>query len=88
MQNNASNAVVCKSSVYCSCLCNLPQHLTCLHCGHTHVRKQTGECVKKGNSFLRKGIHGGNHGTWFSAEPGNLYNKHSYKFSGGSRGQQ
>eukprot|EP00200_Dunaliella_tertiolecta_P002740 CAMPEP_0202339666 /NCGR_PEP_ID=MMETSP1126-20121109/1429_1 /ASSEMBLY_ACC=CAM_ASM_000457 /TAXON_ID=3047 /ORGANISM="Dunaliella tertiolecta, Strain CCMP1320" /LENGTH=135 /DNA_ID=CAMNT_0048930247 /DNA_START=74 /DNA_END=481 /DNA_ORIENTATION=+ len=40
------------------------------------------ECVKKSNCFLRKGIHGGNHRTMFSAEPGNLYNKHSYKFSG------
>lgn len=36
------------------------------------------ECVKKNNSFLRKGLHG----VCFSAEAGNLYNSHSYKYSG------
>lgn len=36
------------------------------------------EMVKGHNSFLRKNING----TIFSAEPGNLYNKHSYKYSG------
>eukprot|EP00878_Enallax_costatus_P000267 GHUV01000335.1.p1 GENE.GHUV01000335.1~~GHUV01000335.1.p1 ORF type:complete len:130 (+),score=54.59 GHUV01000335.1:161-550(+) len=36
------------------------------------------EVVKGHNSFLRKNLNG----TIFSAEPGNLYNKHSYKYSG------
>ncbi|WIA21745.1 hypothetical protein OEZ86_009452 [Tetradesmus obliquus] len=36
------------------------------------------EVVKGHNSFLRKNL---NH-TSFSAEAGNLYNKHSYKYSG------
>eukprot|EP00882_Tetradesmus_deserticola_P000386 GHRQ01000424.1.p1 GENE.GHRQ01000424.1~~GHRQ01000424.1.p1 ORF type:complete len:130 (+),score=65.26 GHRQ01000424.1:116-505(+) len=36
------------------------------------------ELVKGHNSFLRKNLHG----KIFSAEPGNLYNKHSYKYSG------
>ena len=40
------------------------------------------ECVKNGNCFLRKGLNG----SVFSAEPGNLYNLNTYKFSGGSKG--
>ncbi|KAF6257719.1 component of cytosolic 80S ribosome and 60S large subunit [Scenedesmus sp. NREL 46B-D3] len=36
------------------------------------------EVVKGHNSFVRKNLHG----TTFSAEAGNLYNKHSYKYSG------
>eukprot|EP00879_Flechtneria_rotunda_P012618 GHRR01013176.1.p1 GENE.GHRR01013176.1~~GHRR01013176.1.p1 ORF type:complete len:131 (-),score=51.76 GHRR01013176.1:50-442(-) len=36
------------------------------------------EVVKGHNSFVRKNLHG----RVFSAEPGNLYNKHSYKYSG------
>ncbi len=36
------------------------------------------ECIKGHNAFIRKGLNG----AIFSAEPGNLYNKHSYKFSG------
>lgn len=36
------------------------------------------ELVKQHNSFLRKGAKG----IVFSAEPGNLYNKNSYKYSG------
>jgi hypothetical protein len=36
------------------------------------------EVVKGHNSFLRKNLNG----TRFSAEAGNLYNKHSYKYSG------
>ena len=36
------------------------------------------ECIKGGNSFMRKGLNG----TILSAEPGNLASKHSYKFSG------
>ncbi|GLC35065.1 hypothetical protein PLESTB_000550600 [Pleodorina starrii] len=36
------------------------------------------EVVKGHNSFMRKAAKG----IVFSAEPGNLYNKHSYKFSG------
>jgi len=40
------------------------------------------ECVKKSNAFMKKGIHGGNARSWFSSEPGNLYNRHSFKFSG------
>jgi len=36
------------------------------------------ELVKNSNSFLRKSVHG----AVFSAEPGNLFNKHSYKYSG------
>ena len=36
------------------------------------------EVVKGHNAFVRKNL---NH-TTFSAEPGNLYNKHSYKHSG------
>ncbi|KAK9800756.1 hypothetical protein WJX73_007778 [Symbiochloris irregularis] len=34
--------------------------------------------LKNWNSFYRKGLNN----TRFSAEPGNLYNKHSYKYSG------
>lgn len=37
--------------------------------------------VKDWNCFQRKGLHG----TIFSAEPGNIYNKHSYKYSGDCR---
>lgn len=37
------------------------------------------ELVKGHNAFLRRSV---NH-TLFSAEPGNLYNKNSYKYSGG-----
>jgi hypothetical protein len=42
------------------------------------------EITKGWNSFVRKATKG----VWFSAEPGNLYNKHSYKYSGarGNRG--
>lgn len=36
------------------------------------------ELVKGHNSFIRKNLHG----NIFSAEKGNLYAKHSYKFSG------
>ena len=36
------------------------------------------QCIKGGNSYLRKGLNN----TYFSAEPGNLTSKHSYKFSG------
>ncbi|KAI8463662.1 MAG: component of cytosolic 80S ribosome and 60S large subunit [Monoraphidium minutum] len=36
------------------------------------------ELVKTNNSFLRKNLHG----NIFSAEKGNLYAKHSYKYSG------
>jgi len=36
------------------------------------------QCIKGGNSYLRKGINN----TVFSAEPGNLTSKHSFKFSG------
>lgn len=36
------------------------------------------QIVKKNNSFIRKGLNG----ELFSAEKGNLTNKHSYKFSG------
>lgn len=36
------------------------------------------EVVKGHNSVLRKNLNG----SVFSAEPGNLYNKHSYKYSG------
>ncbi|GLI70749.1 hypothetical protein VaNZ11_015776, partial [Volvox africanus] len=36
------------------------------------------EVLKNHNSFIRKSVKG----LVFSAEPGNLYNKHSYKFSG------
>jgi large subunit ribosomal protein L28e len=39
------------------------------------------ELIKGNNAFLRPSV---NH-TLFSAEPGNLYNKHSYKYSGGCR---
>merc|ERR1712087_1057336 len=35
------------------------------------------QCIKGGNSFMRKGLNN----TYFSAEPGNLTGKHSYKFS-------
>jgi hypothetical protein len=42
------------------------------------------EIVKGHNSFLRKNLNG----AIFSAEPGNLYNKHSYKYSGGWHHQQ
>lgn len=36
------------------------------------------QIVKGHNSFMRKGLNG----MVLSAEPGNLYNKHSYKYSG------
>ncbi|QDZ19339.1 ribosomal protein L28 [Chloropicon primus] len=36
------------------------------------------QCIKGGNSFMRKGINN----TYFSAEAGNLAGKHSYKHSG------
>jgi large subunit ribosomal protein L28e len=36
------------------------------------------EVLKYHNAFIRKGVKG----LVFSAEPGNLYNKHSYKYSG------
>ncbi|GAX72956.1 hypothetical protein CEUSTIGMA_g411.t1 [Chlamydomonas eustigma] len=36
------------------------------------------QIVRAHNSFLKTGLHGHK----FSAEPGNLYNKHSYKDSG------
>ncbi|GAX84421.1 hypothetical protein CEUSTIGMA_g11842.t1 [Chlamydomonas eustigma] len=36
------------------------------------------QIVRAQNSFMRTGLHGHK----FSAEPGNLYNKHSYKYSG------
>jgi hypothetical protein len=39
------------------------------------------EVVKGHNSFVRKNLNG----TTFSAEAGNLYNKHSYKYSGEQR---
>jgi hypothetical protein len=38
------------------------------------------ELVKNNNSFIRKGRNG----IILSAEPGNLYSKHSYKYSGRS----
>jgi hypothetical protein len=41
------------------------------------------EVVKGHNSFVRKNLNG----TTFSAEAGNLYNKHSYKYSGEQRAQ-
>ncbi|KAK9862910.1 hypothetical protein WJX84_006689 [Apatococcus fuscideae] len=34
--------------------------------------------VKKNNVYLHKGLNG----SQFSSEPGNLYNRHSYKYSG------
>jgi Ribosomal L28e protein family len=36
------------------------------------------QILKGHNSFVRKGLNG----LVLSAEPGNLYNKHSYKYSG------
>ena len=42
------------------------------------------QCIKGNNAFLRKGSKG-RADAIFSAEPGNLYNKHSYKFSGAAR---
>eukprot|EP00195_Chlamydomonas_chlamydogama_P015282 CAMPEP_0202894068 /NCGR_PEP_ID=MMETSP1392-20130828/3520_1 /ASSEMBLY_ACC=CAM_ASM_000868 /TAXON_ID=225041 /ORGANISM="Chlamydomonas chlamydogama, Strain SAG 11-48b" /LENGTH=126 /DNA_ID=CAMNT_0049578619 /DNA_START=75 /DNA_END=455 /DNA_ORIENTATION=+ len=36
------------------------------------------QVIRNNNSFLRKGLNG----SLFSAEAGNLANKHSYKFSG------
>ena len=36
------------------------------------------QLVRGHNSFIRKGLNG----LVLSAEPGNLYNKHSYKYSG------
>ena len=36
------------------------------------------QCIKGGNSYLRKGLNG----TCLSSEPGNLTSTHSYKFSG------
>ncbi len=38
------------------------------------------QLVKKQNVFLHKGLNG----SQFSSEPGNLYNRHSYKYSGAS----
>ncbi|KQK05123.1 60S ribosomal protein L28-1 [Brachypodium distachyon] len=40
------------------------------------------ELVKKNNSFLVKQFGNGNAKVQFSKEPNNLYNVHSYKFSG------
>lgn len=40
------------------------------------------ECLKRSSCFLRKG---GAVAPVFSAEPGNLMNKHSFKFSGAQR---
>ena len=39
------------------------------------------QVIKKGNAFLRKGSNGRSDPI-FSAEKGNLYARHSYKFSG------
>ena len=39
------------------------------------------QVIKKGNAFLRKGSNGRGDPI-FSAEKGNLYARHSYKFSG------
>lgn len=39
------------------------------------------QVIKKNNSFLRKGS-AGRHDAVFSAEPGNLYARHSFKHSG------
>ena len=39
------------------------------------------QVIKNNNCFLRKGSNGRNDPI-FSAEKGNLYNKHSFKFSG------
>mmetsp|Transcript_43078 Transcript_43078/g.102283 ORF Transcript_43078/g.102283 Transcript_43078/m.102283 type:complete len:135 (-) Transcript_43078:58-462(-) len=36
------------------------------------------QLVKRNNAFLRKNLNN----QYFSAEPGNLYNRHSYKYSG------
>ena len=36
------------------------------------------QLIRGNNSFLKKGLNN----TFFSAEPGNLTSKHSYKFSG------
>ena len=36
------------------------------------------QLVKNNHAFLHKGLHGAQ----FSAEPGNLYNINSYKYSG------
>jgi large subunit ribosomal protein L28e len=36
------------------------------------------QLVKGHNSFLKKGLNG----AYFSSEPGNLYSKSSYKYSG------
>ncbi len=38
------------------------------------------QLVKNYNCFLHKGLNG----SQFSAEPGNLYNLNSYKYSGGN----
>lgn len=40
------------------------------------------QCVKQSNSYMRKSKQA-RHTTILSAEKGNLYNVHSYKFSGG-----
>jgi hypothetical protein len=53
---------------------------------HPHsVRRMSAEvvwqCIKKNNAFLRKGS-AGRHDAIFSAEPGNLYARHSFKHSG------
>ncbi|KAJ9517449.1 hypothetical protein QJQ45_024905 [Haematococcus lacustris] len=45
---------------------------------HTMSATLVWQCLKKHNSFLRSGVNG----VVFSAEPGNLLNKHSYKYSG------
>jgi hypothetical protein len=39
------------------------------------------QCIKNGNAFLRKGSNG-RQDPIFSSEPGNLYARHSFKFSG------
>ena len=43
------------------------------------------QVVKKGNAFLRKGSNG-RRDPIFSAEAGNLYARHSFKFSGAAAG--
>ena len=45
------------------------------------------QVIKKGNAFLRKGSNGRNDPI-FSAEKGNLYARHSFKFSGALAGAQ
>ena len=45
---------------------------------HTVPSQLVWQLVKNYNSFLHKGLNGSR----FSAEPGNLYNLNSYKYSG------